>query len=107
LRHAKHQTIENSKEAVNELGQTWWLVLGFYRHVISTDEGILGRYPDSISALAFPSYIKSIQSRWGGMAMGNKTTNLIGIDYTISSTMYRAYAQICSFDLPHLRKTRK
>jgi hypothetical protein len=37
------------------------------------------------------------------MAMGNKTTNLIWIDYTISSTMYRAYAQICSFDLPHLR----
>jgi len=35
--------------------------------------------------------------------MGNKTTNLIWIDYTISSTMYRAYAQICSFDLPHLR----
>jgi len=53
LRHAKHQTIENSKEAVNELGQTWWLVLGFYHHVISTDEGTLGRYPGSISALAF------------------------------------------------------
>lgn len=108
LRHAKQQTIENRKRG-SEL--TWSDVVACSGLLSSRNlnrRGNLREIPWFDFSISLPTYYtRSIQSRWGGMAMQKRTTDLIWIDYTIGSTMYRAYAQIGSFDLPDLWKARK
>ena len=77
----------------------WLHVLGFYPHAPATNEETLERYPgfnSNFSLLYLASFINE------GMKRSNNIADLIWVNYAISSTMNRTYAQISSFDLPHL-----